>query len=147
MSWDVWKARRIGPVKIGRSALVLSDGKRTTYVRGERKLKHTIKNRGGSIRRWNNTLTIAAKDASSVHVALLRVDEIDSLAQLSPARAVALVPEPLPATHPISTALAQAVDDPRWRRILADLLIERLVGIDADVARRLARAEARANRR
>jgi hypothetical protein len=149
MSWDVWKARRIGPVKIGRSALVFHDPKtsRSTYVRGERKLKHAIKRRGGSITRWGNTLTIAAKDPSSVHAALLRVDEIDSLAQLAPARAVALVPEPLPPAHPISTALALATADPRWRRILADLLIERLVGIDADVARRLARAEARANRR
>jgi hypothetical protein len=149
MSWDVWKARRIGPVKIGRSALVLHDAKtnRSTYVRGERKLKHSIKRRGGSITRWGNTLTIAAKDPSSVHAALLRVDEIDSLSQLAPARAVALVPESLPAAHPISTALAHAAADPRWRRILADLLIERLVGIDADVARRLARAEARANRR
>jgi hypothetical protein len=147
MSWDVWKARRIGPVKIGRSALVISDGKRTTYVRGERKLKHRIKARGGSITRWGNTLTIAAKDPSSVHAALLRVDEIDSLAQLAPARAVGLVPELLAPGHPITMALARASDDPRWRRILADLLIERLVGIDADVARRLARAEAKANRR
>jgi tRNA threonylcarbamoyladenosine modification (KEOPS) complex Pcc1 subunit len=147
MSWDVWKSKRIGPVKLGRSALVLTSGTRHIYVRGERKLKHQIKRRGGSITRWGNTLTIAAKDPSSVHAALLRVDEIDSLAQLSPARAVALVPESLPAGHPISKALAHAGDDPRWRRILADLLIERLVGIDADVARRLARAEARANRR
>ena len=147
MSWDIWKAKRIGPVKIGRTALVITQGSRNVYVRGERKLKHQLKRRGGSITRWGNTLTIAAKDPSSVHAALLRVDEIDSLAQLSPERAVALVPETLPPAHPISNALAHASEDPRWRRILADLLIERLVGIDADVARRLARAEARANRR
>lgn len=48
MSWDIWKARRIGPVKVGRSALVVIDEKtyRHTYVRGERKLKHQIKRRG-----------------------------------------------------------------------------------------------------
>jgi len=78
---------------------------------------------------------------------LLRVDEIDSLSQLAPERAVALVPESLPPEHPISVALSRSRDDLRYRRILADLLIDRLVGIDAVIARRLARAEARANRR
>ncbi|MFN0250581.1 MAG: hypothetical protein ACKV2T_27120 [Kofleriaceae bacterium] len=79
-------------------------------------------------------------------MALLRVDEIDSLAQLAPARAVALLGDLAPTT-PITEALARADADPRWRRVLSDLLIERIVGIDADVARRLARTEASANRK
>jgi hypothetical protein len=41
----------------------------------------------------------------------------------------------------------RVADDPRYGRVLADLLIELLVGIDSDVARRLARAKARGNRR
>ena len=81
-----------------------------------------------------------------MQAALLRVDEIDSLAQLAPERAVALLGDLAP-TPPITEALAHAPSDPRWRRVLSDLLIERIVGIDADVARRLARAEASANRR
>jgi hypothetical protein len=149
-SWQTYMAKRVGPVKVGRGALYTyaKNGSAYTvqYVRGERKLKHRIKKRGGSIQRWGNTLTIGVKDPSSVHVALLRVDEIDSLAQLAPARAVALLGDIAP-TPKITEALAHAEADPRWRRILSDLLIERIVGIDADVARRLARAEASSNRR
>jgi hypothetical protein len=149
-SWQTYMAQRVGPVKLGRSALFSYVKKGNVYVfryvRGERKLKHRIKKRGGTLHRWGNTLTIGVKDPSSAQVALLKVDEIDSLAQLAPARAVALL-DTIPPTPPITEALAKAANDPRWRRVLADLLIERIVGIDADVARRLARAEARANRR
>jgi hypothetical protein len=149
-AWPAYMAKRVGPVKIGRSALYsyVKKGKDYVflYVRGERKLKHRIKKRGGSIQRWGNTLTVGVKDPSSVHAQLLRVDEIDSLAQLAPARAVALLGDLAP-TPKITEALAHAETDPRWRRILSDLLIEHIVGIDADVARRLARAEASANRR
>jgi hypothetical protein len=149
-SWQTYRAQRIGPVKLGRGALftVVKQGSEYIhrYVRGERKLKHQIKKRGGRLKRWGNTLTVGVKDPSSVHVALLRVDEIDSLAQLAPGRAVALLGD-LALTPPITEALAHAATDPRWRRVLSDLLIERIVGIDADVARRLARAEASANRK
>lgn len=149
-SWAAYKARRVGPVKFGRSALYVTEKRGSeyvhTYVRGERKLKHEIKKRGGTLQRWSATLVVGVKDPSSVQAALLRVDEIDSLAQLAPERAVALLGDLAP-TPPITEALAHAPSDPRWRRVLSDLLIERIVGIDADVARRLARAEASANRR
>lgn len=149
-TWQTYMAQRVGPVKVGRSALYTYVKKGNEYVfryvRGERKLKHRIKKRGGAMKRWGNTLTLGAKDPDSAHVALLKVDEIDSLAHLAPDRAVALLGAIAP-TPPITEALAKAGGDPRWRRILSDLLIERIVGIDADVARRLARAEARANRR
>lgn len=118
------------------------------YVRGERKLKHSIRARGGAITRWGCTLVVAAgAGPASVHARLLEVDRIDTLAHVDPRRAAALVADHHPADPAIATALAKSAGDPRWRRVLADLLIERLVGIDADVARRLARAEAGANRR
>lgn len=149
-SWATYQAQRIGPVKLGRGALYTYTKQggeyAIRYVRGDRRLKHRISKRGGTLQRWGNTLTVGIKDPSSVQVALLKVDEIDSLAQLAPARAVALLGD-LPPTSPITEALAHAETDPRWRRILSDLLIERIVGIDADVARRLARAEAAGHRK
>jgi len=146
--WELWTAKRVGPVKPGRAVLVLAVGHTVYYVRGERKLKHAIRARGGSIMRWGCKLVVGGRaGAAAVHAKLLEVDKIDTLAQLDPRRAVALVSDTHPADPAIATALARSVDDPRWRRVLADLLIERLVGIDADVARRLARTEATANRR
>jgi hypothetical protein len=147
-SWASWKARRVGPVKIGRTALAVTVGNETTYVRGERKLLHRIRARGGTLERWGNTLVVGGKKggSASAHEKLLEVDRIDTLAQVDPAAAAGLAGELAPA-DPIANALARATAEPTWRRILADLLIERLVGIDADVARRLARAQSRANRR
>ncbi|HEV7555577.1 MAG TPA: hypothetical protein VGO00_09000 [Kofleriaceae bacterium] len=145
LGWELWSAERVGPVKPNRSVLAVTVGKRTYYVRGERKLKHAIRARGGKITRWGCTLVVGGSVGTrGVHAKLLEVDRIDTLAHIDPRRAVALVSGDDPA---IATAARHADDDPRWRRILADLLIERLVGIDADVARRLARSHASANRR
>ena len=148
LAWETWKAKRVGTVKFGRAALFLMEKERWVLVRGERKLLHAIRAKGGKLKRWGCTLTVGGtRSADSAHEKLLEVDRIDTLAQIDPKGAARLAGEDLPASHPITQALAHASDDPKWRRILADLLIERLVGIDADVARRLARAEARANRR
>ncbi|HTL35009.1 MAG TPA: hypothetical protein VL326_17900 [Kofleriaceae bacterium] len=148
-TFDTWKARRVGPIKIGRTALVVYDGNKLTYVRGERKLLHRLREKGGTMSRWGNLLGVgmAKTSAASVHGKLLEVDRIDTLAQVDPRAAAKLAGESLPAADPISTALENSQGDPTWRRILADLLIERLVGIDSDVARRLARQQQRANRR
>jgi len=147
-TFDTWKSRRVGPVKIGRTALVIYDSSKLTYVRGERKLLHRIREKGGTMNRWGNLLGVgmAKKGPASVHGKLLEVDRIDTLAQIDPPAAAKLAGE-LPAADPIAIALERSHADPTWRRILADLLIERLVGIDADVARRLARQQQRANRR
>jgi hypothetical protein len=145
LGWELWKAERVGPVKANRSVLAVTVGKRTYYVRGERKLKHAIRARGGKITRWGCTLVVAGSTGTrGIHAKLLEVDRIDTLAHIDPRRAVALSSGDDPA---IAEAARRAGDDPRWRRILADLLIERVVGIDADVARRLARSHASANRR
>jgi hypothetical protein len=147
LTWDTYKAKRVGTIKLGRAALMVYVNNHWLYVRGERKLLHQIRARGGSLKKWGCTLTVGGKQEGSAHEKLLEVDRIDTLAQVDPKGAARLAGEDLPQTHPIATALAHAAGDPKWRRILADLLIEKLVGIDADVARRLARGEARANRR
>ena len=147
LTWDAWKAGRVGTVKFLRSALVVTSGHRTIYVRGQRKLLHAIRSRGGSLARYGNTLVIGGRGGpASAHAKLLEVERIDTLANVDPRSAAHLAGE-LPPSDPITVALGHAHTDPKWRRILADLLVERLVGIDADVARRLARAQAGANRR
>lgn len=146
--WELWTAARVGPVRPGRAALRVTIGKRVHLVRGERKLKHRIRDRGGEIQRWGCTLVVGGDAGTSrVHTKLLEVERIDTLAQIDPARVVASIADAHPDDPAIATALRNALDDPRWRRVLADLVIERVVGIDADVARRLSRAQSRANRR
>jgi hypothetical protein len=94
-----------------------------------------------------NTLLVA-KSESSATTALLEVDRLDTLAHVDPRQALAAVEDrDLPQNHPVFLAAEAAEVDPRQSRVLADLLIELVVGIDADIARDLARQQARANRR
>ncbi len=146
LSWDVIDALRIGPIAHGRSALIAMHGTRRVYIRGERKLKFRLQRAGGRLAHHGNILTMPV--GRGVSDALLTVERIDTLANTAPRQALALAAHlDLPPAHEVFDAAARVADDPRYGRVLADLLIELLVGIDADVARRLARAQARANRR
>jgi hypothetical protein len=75
--------------------------------------------------------------------ALLEADVLDTLANLDPEQAVDKLRATLPASHPIFDAARKAKTDLRYARILSDLLIEASIGIDADVARRLMKAQSR----
>jgi hypothetical protein len=145
MNWGLFEADRVGPIRPGRSALVVVRDGKPCYVRGERKLKHRIAREGGAIRRFGNTLVLST---TGIDPLLLEVDRIDTLAQIDPPRALEAVRHlHLAPDDPVFARARAAETDPRERRVLADLLIERAVGIDADVARALARQKARATRR
>jgi hypothetical protein len=147
LSWELLDARRVGRIVAGRSALVLRQGKGVTYVAGQRRLKFQVTRAGGSLQRMGNTLTTSAQGAAGLHRALLEVETIDALSNLNPAQALARLGRDLPPDHEAVALARAAVDDPRQSRILADVLIELSVGIDADVARRLARTQAAGNRK
>jgi hypothetical protein len=53
----------------------------------------------------------------------------------------------LPPEHPVFQAAEAARTDPRYSRVLADLLIELAAGLDADIARRLTRSQSARRRR
>jgi hypothetical protein len=150
LNWDILSAKRIGPVTPGRTALVVVDDRgRVRYlVHGERKLKFRIAAAGGSLRKYGCTLTLRGQQgSSSLQPILMEVERLDTLAHLDPDQAVAIVADlNLPAEHSVYRVAAAAGTDARSGRMLADLLIELKWGIDADVARHLSRAEARANR-
>ncbi len=150
LNWPVLEARRIGAVVPGRAALFIQArgaGERATFIRGQRKLKFKVKAAGGALRRLGNTLTLGGHE-NSMHEALVEVDRLDTLANIDPQQAARAADHlELPADHPLYAAAAAAGRDPRYSRVLADLLIELLVGVDADIARALARAQARQNRR
>ncbi len=150
LNWPVLEARRIGAIVPGRAALFIQPrgaGERATFIRGQRKLKFKIKEAGGALRKLGNTLTLGGHE-NSMHAALVELDRLDTLANIDPQQAARAAEHlQLPADHPIHAAAAAAARDPRYSRVLADLLIELLVGVDADIARALARAQARQNRR
>ena len=148
LSWELIEAHWAGTIVPGRTVLVLDEGGRKTYIAGQRRLKFQVAQAGGRLQRLGNTLTISDTGASAMHRALLDVDLLDTLANLDPAQALERIGHlRLPPEHPVFQAAAAARHDVRQARMLADLLIELVVGVDADVARRLARAQARANRR
>ncbi len=130
-------------------AVQTSGGRVKYYIRAERKLKFRIQKAGGSVRKYGCELVMQSKaGGKSLGPKLLEIERLDTLANIDPAQAIAAVEElNLPQNHPAREAAARASSDYRQRRILADLLIEERFGIDADIARHLARSQARGNRR
>ncbi|MBP7999145.1 MAG: hypothetical protein KA314_20155 [Chloroflexi bacterium] len=148
LNWETVESRRIGRIIPGRTALVVQFNGAPLYIAAPRKLKFQIRRAGGQLRKWGNTLTLAVTRKNELQQALLEVETLDTLANVAPAQAVArLAHLNLPATHPVFDAAARAAHDPRYAHILADLLIELTVGLDADVARRLLREQSRLNKR
>ncbi|MEM8534181.1 MAG: hypothetical protein AAGF95_25260 [Chloroflexota bacterium] len=149
LGWPVLYGQRIGTIIPGRSALVLPASRgRIFYIAGQRKLKFQVARAGGRLEKFGNILTMSSDGANAMHQSLVEVDLLDTLANVDPQQAVERVAHlNLPTDHPVYQSAALARDDYRHARILADLLIELTVGVDADIARRMARAQARANRR
>lgn len=147
--WQLFEARRVGRITPGRAALVLQEENgRITYIGADRKLKFQVSRTGGRLERLGNTLVLGDSDQAQLNQALLEVEQLNALANVDPVQAVRRVEHlRLPPDHAVYQAAQQAQNDPRHSRILADLLIELAVGIDADVARRLMRAQSRARRR
>ena len=148
LNWETVESRRIGRIVPGRTALAVPYEGTTLYIGAPRKLKFQIRQAGGQLKKWGNTLTLAVARQNQLQQALLDVEALETLAQVAPAQAVArLAHLNLPETHPVFDAAARAANDPRYAHILADLLIELGAGLDADVARRLIREQSRLNKR
>lgn len=147
LGWQLYEGRRIGQIVPARTALVIRTSTTATYIRGERKLKFRVVRAGGRLEALGNTFVVR-EQSDAIGAALLEVDRLDTLAQIHPRQALqALETLDLAADHPVFEAARAAETDPRQGRVLADLLIELVVGIDADIARGMARAQARGNRR
>ncbi|NOK62503.1 MAG: hypothetical protein GFH27_549293n237 [Chloroflexi bacterium AL-W] len=148
LSWPVLYGQRIGTIVPGRSALVLPATRgRIFYIAGQRKLKFQVARAGGRLEKFGNILTMSSEGANAMHQSLVEVDMLDTLANVDPQQAVERVAHlNLPADHLVYQSAVRAKEDYRHARILADLLIELIIGVDADIARRMARAQARANR-
>ncbi|MFZ0546407.1 MAG: hypothetical protein WAM60_13265 [Candidatus Promineifilaceae bacterium] len=147
--WELFESRRVGRIIPGRAALVLrEDNGRITYIGADRKLKFKVSQAGGSLNMMGNTLVLGDSGQARLHQALLEVEQLNALANVDPAEAVRRVEHlRLSPDHSVYQAAHSAQSDPRYSRILADLLIELVVGIDADVARRLMRSQSRSRRR
>jgi hypothetical protein len=138
--WELFNGWRVGRIVPGRQALLIREGNIVTYIAGGRDIKFKVQQHG-RIQRHGCTLVMEG-DKSSLYTALLAVERLDILANLAPQAAVAGVADlNLPPDHVVYQAAAAAEQDPRQARMLADLLIELTVGIDADVARRLVRGQ------
>jgi hypothetical protein len=139
-SWELFGGRRVGRIVPGRQALVIRDAGRVTYIAGGRDIKFKVQQHG-RLQRHGCTLVMGSV-TNKLHDALLEMERLDILANVAPQEAVARVAHlQLPPDHAVYQTAAAARQDPRQARILADLLIELTVGIDADVARRLVRAQ------
>jgi hypothetical protein len=141
-------AQRVGLIVPGRRALVLTAPNGTvTYVRGSRGLLFEIAAAGGRIDRMGNTLAVRGGARRDLHRGLMEVERLDTLANVD---ARALLPEMdrlgLPGDHPARRLVEEAPRELGKARMLADLMIELVVGVDADVARRLARQRRRGGR-
>lgn len=153
ISWDLLDGKRVGTIIPGRNVLAgkYQDGFSTEklYVSGERKLKFQVQQKGGKLEKFGCTLTMESQEETkSIQPALLEVEKIDALANLNIDQALEKIAHlNLPKNHIVYYTAEKAKTDPRQARVLSDLLIELLVGVDADIARNLARAQSRGNRK
>jgi len=153
LGWDLIDGQRVGVIVPGRTALILSfqeqAGPRKLYLSGERKLKFQIQKNGGSLEKFGCTLRLEnLAESKSIQPALLEIEKLDALANLDIDQALERIAHlELPKNHLVFYTAEKARSDPKQARVLADLLIELLVGVDADIARHLARAQAKGNRR
>lgn len=147
-SWPLFTARRVGRIIPGRVALVLTgEAGQRTYIAGGRELKFRLRRAGGQLAYMDNTLLLKG-DEASLYPALLTVELLDTLANVDPAQALSRIADlNLPPEHPVFQAAEAARTDPRYSRVLADLLIELAAGLDADIARRLTRSQSARRRR
>jgi hypothetical protein len=143
--WDLWEGQRVGRIKPGRNMLVIvGHGKRKpTYVRGTRALLKQVISAGGRLRHHGVTLLYPTKQRPLTPL-LVEVTRIDTLAYVDPPAALALLGDRAPPPdHAVYALAARARAEPLTARAFADMLIEFAVGIDADVARKLARGPRR----
>lgn len=137
-SWDLRDGVRVGRIKVGRKALQIP-GTPATFIRGTRALLKKVIDEGGKLRHHGVTLTYPT-DARPLTPRLVQVERADTLAYVDPDAALALLGEG--ASDPELVALAaRAKTDAGAARVLADYVIELTAGIDADVARKLARGK------
>jgi hypothetical protein len=138
LDWDTVRAKRVGPISVGRTALAVRDEQThdLTLVRGERKLKFDAMRRGGSLKRHGCTLTVRPAPSVQIRTAFLDAERITTIAAVDPLQALELVAElNLPDDHVVVRTAREAVTDLAKRRALADLLIELRHGLDPAVAR------------
>ena len=136
-------AKRVGRIKPQRPALLVyqSNSRFPEYVIGaDRRLQFRVVAAGGSLHKWGVTFTMGSVGDDSFAQALIEVERLELLANVDPMAAVDEIRSELSDDHPIHAAALKAQTDHRWGRILADLLIEFTVGLDADIARRLIRS-------
>lgn len=137
LSWELFDGPRIGRVVPGRPMLVATDDSgRKVYIVGQRNLKRLVQKAGGRLAYHGNTLLMDDSTSNNLNQTFLEAEILDTLANMAPQQALNRVAHlQLPTEHPIYQAAAAASHDPRQSRILADLLIELVVGVDADIVR------------
>lgn len=145
LGWELFDGQRIGRVISGRSVLVMTDESgQKLYIAGQRKLKQQVQQAGGRLPYRGNTLIMDDAASNNLNQTFLEAEILDTLANVAPQQALDRITHlQLPAGHPIYQAAAAASHDPRQSRILADLLIELVVGVDADIVRSHLRQKSR----
>ena len=145
LNWELFDGQRIGRIVSGRPMLVMSDDSgRKLYIAGQRKLKQRVQKAGGRLAYQGNTLIMDDAASNNLNQTFLEAEILDTLANMAPHQALDRVAHlQLPAGHPIYQAAATAPHDPRQSRILANLLIELVVGVDADIVRAHLRQKSR----
>jgi hypothetical protein len=149
-SWDLLRAKRVGPVVPERTALVVytDRGAVRFYVRGERKLKFQIARAGGTLQKFGCTLRMRLENRGTIQPLLLEAERLRTLANVAPREAVESIRDlNLPPDHLVYRTAAAAERDPGQAQLLSDLLIELRFGIDASVARARIREQSRSGGR
>ena len=144
--FDAYLAHIVGPVTFGKKALRVSASLLsgpTFLIAGDRRLRFEILREGGTLKKHGNTLILSDKRFGQLDKALLEVEKVDVIAYVNPEAVIRMLEAKGILDARVREAADRAKRDYREARALADLAIERLVGVDAGIARDMYKAQKR----
>jgi len=142
--FDAYLSRLVGPVAFGKKALRVAPA---YLIAGDRRLRFRVLREGGSLKLYGNTLFLSGKSFGQLDKALLEVEKVDVIAYVNPEEVVRMLEAKGLRDARVREAADRAKRDYRQARELADLAIERLVGVDARIARGMYKAKRRSQTR
>ncbi|HSH02340.1 MAG TPA: hypothetical protein VLL52_07455 [Anaerolineae bacterium] len=143
LNWSLITGHRVGRLVPRRRALTIftRGQKPNIYIGASHAFKFKVWQAGGRLQQWGNTFILGQED-NNFYQLLLQAEQLQTLAYIAPQQALdQITPLNLPPNHPIHTAAAQAAQSYNHATIFADLLIETILGLDADIAHQLIRQQ------
>lgn len=133
---ELVQATRVGNISNSEHVLIihpLKSSEKKIYIKGGKKLKRQVRNAGGMLKKYGNTLTVS----EGLSKELMEIERINALALLNPLEVIKLLKSRGIKTSGPEKLAANAKTNYKEGRKLADTAVELLYHIDPIAARKL----------